>query len=151
MAPTKKIIAVASGGGHFIQLLRLRPAFEGHQVSYVTTIDGYQEALGGARCFVVRDASRWDKIGLLVMLLQLLTVFIRVRPDVVITTGAAPGVFAVRLAKFFCARTLWLDSIANAEEVSMSGELAGPYADLWLTQWPELERADGPVFKGRVL
>jgi len=49
MAPTKKIIAVASGGGHFIQLLRLRPAFEGHQVSYVTTIDGYQEALGGAR------------------------------------------------------------------------------------------------------
>jgi len=151
MSKSKKILAVASGGGHFIQLLRLRPAFEGHQTCFVTTINGYQETLGGARCFVVRDASRWDKIGLVIMLLQLTAVFIRVRPDVVITTGAAPGVFAVRLAKLFCARTLWLDSIANAEEISLSGELAGPHADLWLTQWPELERAGGPVFKGRVL
>jgi len=151
MAHIKKVIAVASGGGHFIQLLRLRPAFEGHQTCFVTTINGYQDALGGAPCFVVRDASRWDKVGLVIMLLQLIMVFIRVRPDVVITTGAAPGVFAVRLGKLFRARTLWLDSIANAEEISLSGELAGPYADLWLTQWPELARENGPFFKGRVL
>lgn len=151
MNEPKKILAVASGGGHFIQLLRLRSAFEGHQVSYVTTLNGYQDALDGAHCFIVRDASRWNKVGLLIMLLQLVMIFIRVRPDVLITTGAAPGVFAVRLAKLFGARALWLDSIANAEELSLSGELAGPHADLWLTQWPELAREDGPDFKGRVL
>lgn len=151
MKNPKKILAVASGGGHWIQLLRLKKAFNGYETYYVTTIDGYQYSLGESRCYLVKDASRWDKYGLLVMLFQILLVFIRVRPDVVITTGAAPGVFAIRLGNLFRARTLWLDSIANADEVSMSGELAGPHADLWLTQWPGLVRDSGPLYKGRVL
>jgi len=148
---SKKILAVASGGGHFIQLLRLRNAFTGHRVSFVTTIDGYQDSVDDADCFVVKNASRWNKVGLIIMCLQIFMLFLRVRPDVVITTGAAPGVFAIYIGKLFRAKTLWLDSIANAEEISMSGELAGPHADLWLTQWPELVREGGPVYKGRVL
>ena len=63
---------------------------------------------------------------------------LRFRPDAVITTGAAPGYVALRLAKLRGCRTVWLDSIANAEESSMSGRLAQPYADLWLTQWEDL-------------
>jgi len=148
---SNRVLAIASGGGHWVQLLRLRSAFKGHQVSYVTTIQGYQDELGDAKCYVVKDASRWDKMGLVVMLLQILWILIRVRPHVIITTGAAPGVFALRIGKLFGARTIWLDSIANAEELSMSGELAGPHADLWLTQWPKLERKDGPQYRGRVL
>jgi len=147
----KRVLAVASGGGHWIELLRLRDAFEGNQTYYLTTMDGYQKDVGSSKYFVVRDASRWDKLGLIIMLMQILWVIIRVRPDVVITTGAAPGVFALRIGKLFGARTIWLDSIANADELSMSGELAGPHADLWLTQWSELERENGPVFKGRIL
>ena len=45
----------------------------------------------------------------------------RLRPDVVITTGAAPGYFAVRIGKLLGARVVWVDSIANAEELSLSG------------------------------
>lgn len=151
MHKSKKILAVASGGGHLIQLLRLRPALEGHRQYFMTTTNGYQDTYSDSKWFIVRDASRWDKFGLLIMLFQILMIFIQIRPDVVITTGAAPGVFAVRVGKLFGAKTLWLDSIANAEEVSMSGQLAGPHADLWLTQWPELEKDEGPLFRGRVL
>jgi hypothetical protein len=32
---TKKVLAVASGGGHWVQLLRLQPAFVHHKVTYV--------------------------------------------------------------------------------------------------------------------
>jgi hypothetical protein len=80
-----------------------------------------------------------------------LLLLLRVRPDVVISTGAAPGYFALRLGRILGARTVWVDSVANAEELSMSGRMAGKYADLWLTQWEHLAEKGGPMFKGSVL
>jgi hypothetical protein len=73
------------------------------------------------------------------------------RPDVVISTGAAPGFLALRLGRLLGARTIWVDSVANGEELSMSGKLAGRYADLWLTQWEHLAHEGGPQFRGNVL
>jgi len=146
----KKVLAIASGGGHWVQLLRLRPAFEHHNVFYATTIEGNKATVPGHKCYIVNDANRWNKLGLLVMLIQVMAVMIRVRPDVVITTGAAPGVFAIRTAKLFRTRTIWVDSMANVKELSMSGRLVGSHADLWLTQWKKLERKDGPLYKGSV-
>jgi hypothetical protein len=46
---------------------------------------------------------------------------------------------------------MWLDSIANAEELSLSGRKVGKHADRWLTQWPHLVEEDGPEFHGSVL
>jgi len=147
----KKIMAVASGGGHWVELLRLKPAFEGHNVVYVTTVDGNRAAVAESRCHIVIESSRWTKARLLVTALQLLWLITRERPDIVISTGAAPGLLAIRIAKLFGAKTAWVDSLANAEEVSMSGRLAGSHVDLWLTQWPELATKEGPHFKGGVL
>jgi hypothetical protein len=41
--------------------------------------------------------------------------------------------------------------MANIEDLSMSGARAGRYADLWLTQWPHLAKAEGPYYGGSVL
>jgi len=150
MVKKKKILAVSSGGGHWVQLLRLRPAFENHTVYYVTTIEGNKATVPGHTCYIVKDASRWNKLGLLVMLIQVMAIMIRVRPDVVITTGAASGVFAIRIGKLLGAKTVWVDSMANVEKLSMSGRLVGPHVDLWLTQWKELEREGGPLYRGSV-
>ncbi|EDY80443.1 hypothetical protein VDG1235_57 [Verrucomicrobiia bacterium DG1235] len=76
---------------------------------------------------------------------------LRERPDTIVTTGAAPGYFAIRIGKLLNKRTIWVDSIANAEELSMSGTKAGKHADLWLTQWAHLEKPAGPKFAGNVL
>jgi hypothetical protein len=70
---------------------------------------------------------------------------------VVISTGAAPGYFALRFGKRLGARTIWLDSIANVDELSLSGQRAGKYAGLWLTQWQHLATPAGPHFAGAVL
>ena len=69
----------------------------------------------------------------------------------IVSTGAAPGYIAIRLGKLFGARSVWVDSIANPEQLSMSGAMAGRYADLWLTQWPHLAKRDGPYYRGAVL
>ena len=81
----------------------------------------------------------------------ILILLLRERPDVVISTGAAPGYFGVRLGKWLGARAVWVDSVANAEEPSMSGEKSGGFVDLWLTQWPHLAREGGPRYLGSVL
>jgi hypothetical protein len=74
-----------------------------------------------------------------------------VRPHVVVSTGAAPGYFALRLGRWFGARTVWIDSIANVEQLSMTGTLVRRFADRWLTQWPHLAQSGGPEFAGAVL
>ncbi len=73
------------------------------------------------------------------------------RPDVVVSTGALPGFFGVVLGKRLGAKTIWVDSLANVEELSLSGEKVGPHADLWLTQWEELAYPGGPRYAGTVL
>ena len=75
---------------------------------------------------------------------------IKERPDVVVSTGAAPGYFGIRFGKLVGARTIWIDSIANAEELSLSGLKAGKHVDLWLTQWEHLAQQEGPHYHGNV-
>lgn len=149
-ARRRRVLAVASGGGHWVQLRRIVPAFEGHDLRYVTINDSYRADVPDSAVYVVRDSTRWDKLGMLILGLQMLVVMLRVRPHVVVSTGAAPGCLAIILGRAIGARTIWLDSIANVEEVSMSGRLVRRVAGLWLTQWPHLSSADGPEYAGRV-
>ncbi|MFO0982783.1 MAG: UDP-N-acetylglucosamine--LPS N-acetylglucosamine transferase [Planctomycetota bacterium] len=147
----KKILLIASGGGHWVQLNRLRPAFDQHDVAFVTVDASYRSDVPDARFYVVKDATRWNRVGLLRMALQVLFILLKERPHIVISTGAAPGFVGLRLGKLLGARTVWLDSIANVERLSLSGERIGPHAGLWLTQWPHLARPGGPRFEGAVL
>ncbi len=150
MPPPRRILAVASGGGHWVQLQRVVPAFEGHSITFVTIDPTYRADVPDERVLIVRDSTRWDRLGMMRLALQMLWILIRVRPHVVISTGAAPGCMAIILGRMIGCRTIWLDSIANVEEMSMSGRLVQRFSQLWLTQWPHLASAPGPQFAGRV-
>lgn len=155
-----RVLAIASGGGHWIQLCRLVPAWSGCHVIYVTTDPGLRSGIEEAaaargeptpKFYAVADANRRQKMRLLWSMLQIFLILLRTRPDVVITTGAAPGFFALRLARLMRVRTVWVDSIANADELSMSGKMAGKHSDLWLSQWEHLAGPEGPEFHGSVI
>lgn len=159
-SPPPKVMAVASGGGHWVELRRLRPAWDGCKVSYVTTEPGYISDLtqdpmnpDGTKpgFFIVPDANQWSKLRILWQAALMAVVVLRIRPDIVISTGAAPGYFAIRFGRLLGARTVWLDSIANAEELSLAGSMSGKYCDLWLTQWEHLTTKDGPHYQGGVM
>lgn len=147
----KRVLAVASGGGHWVQMMRLRKAFEGYEVAYLTVQSDYHRQVTGSRFYVVNDFTRRTPIRLAHAVVRMLWILLRERPDAIVTTGSAPGLICIRLGKLFRARTIWIDSIANVEKLSLSGTLAGRYADLWLTQWPHLARPEGPHFAGAVL
>lgn len=148
---TKRVIAIGSGGGHWQQLMTISPAFAHHDPLYVTTLRGLPEEFGQARFRIIPDCNRNEKLNVLRCAAALLWIMIRIRPHVVVTTGALPGVLALALARVVGARTIWIDSVANAEEMSMSGRLARRFATLWLSQWPDVAAASGADHAGSVL
>lgn len=146
-----KLLAVASGGGHWTQMMRIRHAFDGCAVTFVTVSESYRYQVAGHRFYVVNDANRWNKIAVLKAAIRLARIIWIERPDIVASTGAAPGYLALLLGRLIGARTIWLDSVANVDELSMSGSRIGRFANLWLTQWPHLARPTGPYYVGSVL
>lgn len=147
----KKILLVASFGGHWVQMRRLAPAFDGLEQHYVSTNKGLADSVLPAGFSVVPDANLDEKLGLIFLALRMLWVVIKIHPDFVISTGAAPGYFALMFGKLLGAKTIWIDSCANVEHLSVSGSKVKNFADLWLTQWEHLEGEKGPFFRGAVL
>jgi hypothetical protein len=150
VGPQPKVLAVASGGGHWIQLLRVLSAFEGARLVCVSVHPDCGQDVPGHPFHVVTDANQWERLRLLKLALEMLGIVLRERPDVVFSTGAAPGFFALLFGRLIGARTIWLDSLANVNRLSLSARLVRPFAGLWLTQWPDLARPGGPECAGSV-
>jgi UDP-N-acetylglucosamine:LPS N-acetylglucosamine transferase len=151
-ARRRKILAVASGGGHWVELRRVVPAFGDLDVVFVSTDPETDNDLSAYRYHAVRNATRRDSLGFAVLGWQMLRILRRERPEVVVTTGAAPGLIALALAKLLLrSRTIWIDSLAQSESMTLSGRLARPVADAWLVQWAHLAQPGGPYFWGAVL
>ena len=105
----KKVLAVASSGGHWTQLMRVLPAFTSYEVVFVTVLKSYRSQVPKNRFYLINDANRWNKLRLVQVALKLVWILGKERPDVVVSTGAAPGYFALRLGRLFGAKTIWID------------------------------------------
>ncbi|MAH66430.1 MAG: hypothetical protein CMJ27_08570 [Phycisphaerae bacterium] len=131
------ILGIASQGGHWTQLQRLRAAFEPEDVQWITTQNASVSSVNQQNVGFVRDADLQRKFQLVILLIQVLWKILTIRPKVIVTTGAAPGWFAVVFGRIFGARSIWIDSIANSERLSISGQKARRWADEVWTQWPD--------------
>jgi hypothetical protein len=148
----RRVLMVSSTGGHWVQMRRLEPAFDGWELHYACTDAGHRQSVPQpGRFHACPEASQWARLRLAWQLVVVASVLLQVRPAVVVSTGASVGVFAIALGRLFGARTIWLDSIANVEELSLSGRMAGHFAHLWLTQWPQLAQPGGPRYLGSVV
>lgn len=146
-----RVLAVASGGGHWVQLLRLRPAFAGAEVHYATVDASAASVVAPAPVHLYPDANKDTKLRLILTAARMFWIVAKVRPDVVVSTGACGGYLAIRFARLFGARTMFIDSIANARELSVSARLSKGVATRVLSQWPDVAAANGTDFAGAVL
>jgi UDP-N-acetylglucosamine:LPS N-acetylglucosamine transferase len=133
-----KVLAVASGGGHVVELLRIEPAFEGHELMYMSTLESYTSTFKGHQYFTVPDFSQWNVYRIPLAAWKMYKLFTKIKPDFVVTTGAAPGVLALFIGKLMGAKTIWLESLCHAEKVSISGKICRLFADRVYTQWEHL-------------
>lgn len=148
--PTR-VLAIASAGGHWQQLMALRPSFANCEVMFATTLKGLPEEFDAAPAVIIPECNRNSAWRIPWTAAVLLVTMLRFRPDIVISTGALPGVVALAVGKGLRRKTIWVDSLANAEEMSMSGRLAKRVADLWLSQWPHVAEAEGSDYLGAIL
>lgn len=146
-----KVLAIASGGGHWEQLMLLRSGFAGSEVLYVTTMEGYGADVGHENCRTIADCNRKEILSMLRCASAVVRLFLRHRPDVVISTGAAPGLIGIAIGRALGLKTIWVDSVANAERLSLSGCIANYISNVCLTQWQHLSTERGPFYMGSLL
>lgn len=146
-----RLLAVASKGGHWEQLCLLAPSFDGANVLFLTTDRRLAEKQGYSAYKEVRDFNQKQPVAAIIAFFEIWLVVREFKPDVVLSTGAAPGVWAVLFGRLVGAKTIWVDSIANAERLSLSGRIAKRYCNLVLSQWPAVATKHTCLYKGRVL
>ena len=131
----KKVMAVASIGGHWIQLLRIaRPMEEHYEMVYVSTHPKCATMVEGQKYCLTTDFSRSDAWKLIPSFFKTLKTIHQEKPDAIITTGAA----YLLAGKLLGRKTIWIDSIANVEHLSASGRIASKFASCTYTQWKDL-------------
>jgi UDP-N-acetylglucosamine:LPS N-acetylglucosamine transferase len=144
------VLAVSSGGGHWEELMLLRPAFDGLDQVFATTNPELARRDGIEHFHYLPDSNRDEPWRAVVCFAASFRLVLRVRPSVFVTTGALPGLFCLIAARLFGARTVWIDSIANSDRPSLSGKFARPFSHEWFTQWKHLA-TDAQQYGGAVL
>ncbi len=137
MTHKKKIIVAASIGGHWIQLLRIaQPLEDKYNVVYVCTHKKCATMVEGKPYHTLGDFSRWNVWKVVPAAFVAFYILLKEHPKAVISTGAAPGLVTLFVAKILRIKTIWIDSVANAEHPSASGRIAAKFVDRCYTQWP---------------
>lgn len=147
----KRVLLAASGGGHLDQLSMIVPPSDDPCVLLATTDPGQARLRGYGKIEPLPDCNVTQPIASLRTAIAAFRLVSRVRPEIVVSTGAAPGLFCIFWGRLFGARTLWIDSVANAERLSLSGRIAMHLAHGCLTQWEELADGSKVKFVGSVL
>lgn len=136
----KKVLLISSSGGHFEQLKMLKKLSEKYDCSVVTEKTPVHDK---ADFYVVQTGHK-DKLVLfkmIWMLLQELYIFIRVRPDFIITTGTICSLPLAVIAKPFRTKFIYIESFAKRFEPTKSGAFIYKHdlADLFIIQWESLK------------
>jgi len=152
MAKKKKVLAISSPGGHWIQLNKICNEMEERfDVVYATPGTQYSSKDSLRKVHNITDASADSKLKLIPLAFQLLFIMAKERPSAIISTGAAPGAIAILIAKFLPIKTIWVDSIANTVELSRSGRMVKRFSDLVVSQWEPISDGKKVVYKGSIL
>lgn len=143
MKKQKKICFAASSGGHFEQILMLNPLMERYESFILTEKTSYRVNVKGRKVYYLPQINRKEKffpfkiIGNAVCSLYL---FLKERPDVVISTGVLAMIPMCLLAKLFRRKLIYIESFAKVTTPTETGKLMYKLADQFYVQWPQMKR-----------
>lgn len=138
-APVTRALLVGSSGGHLAQLWSLRPWWSTLERTWVTfdTPDAVGLLADERNVVWAHHPTTRNIPNLVRNTLLALRVVRRVRPQVVVSTGAAVAVPFFVAARLTGARTVFIEVYDRVETPTLTGRLARPFTDLSLVQWPE--------------
>ena len=149
-----KICFAASSGGHYEQLLMLKPLMEKYKSFVVTEKTKYNVKGSGKKTYFMRQVNRKEFFCLFKLVINAfksLFLIIKERPKVVITTGVLAMIPLCLLAKFFGAKLVYIESFAKVNSPTETGKYLYKKADRFYVQWEQmLEIYPDAIFLGGI-
>lgn len=139
----KKVLFVSSTGGHLNELLQLRRTMKKYD-SYLVTEKtkstlGLKDEFKNIKYLKYGSKSHLSYVYIFPYnCIKSFCYFLKIRPDVVVTTGAHTGVIMCYIAKLFRKKVIYIETFANINSRTMSGRLVYPIADLFIVQWKNM-------------
>ena len=142
----KKALFISSTGGHFSEMMMLKPMFEKFDYHIITEKTNSTKSLKnihGKKINYLVYGTKDHKISypfkLLYNILKSFVLFIKIKPDIVITTGTHTAVPMCYIAHLFKKKVVFIETYANVTTKTLSGKLVYKIADLFVVQWEEMK------------
>lgn len=138
----KKLCFISSSGGHYEQLLMLKPLMEKYESFIVTEKTLYNTTVDGKKTYYLKQVNRkeWSfGFRMIINAFLSLGIYIKERPDVVICTGVLATIPMCLLAKLFRKKLIYIESFAKVTSPTETGKLMYRYADQFYVQWESMK------------
>lgn len=136
-----KICFAASTGGHFEQLMMLRPLMDKHDSFILTEKTAYATVKPTDKAYYLHQVNRKEKNWLFAMIgnaFRSLGIFFKERPDAVICTGVLAMIPMCLYAKLFGRKLIYIESFAKVTSPTETGKLLYKFADKFYVQWESM-------------
>jgi UDP-N-acetylglucosamine:LPS N-acetylglucosamine transferase len=135
------LMLVCSSGGHLQQMLALKPVWERYRHVWVTfDKSDTRSLLSEERVVYAHSPTNRNAKNLLRNLVLAWTVLRKVRPRILLTTGAGVAVPFAWIGRLLGVKIVYVESFTRIEGPSLTGRLVGPIAHRSYVQWPEMEQ-----------
>lgn len=133
------MLLVCSAGGHLLQMLELRAAWEDLPRVWVTfDKSDSRSLLREERVLHAYGPTNRNVPNFFRNLRLAVRVVRRERPAAILTTGAGLAVPFAWVGRLLGVPTVYVESLTRIDDLSLSGRLIRPVADRLYVQWPEL-------------
>lgn len=129
-----KLCLVSSSGGHWEQLQKLKPLIEKYDGFLVTEKTPFE---ADAQYFMIQTDLK-DKLKLPKMFVnscRALRIWIKERPDFVITTGTMVAYPFYILAVLTHKKIVFIETFGRADMPTVAGKMMEKHSDLFIVQW----------------
>ncbi len=141
----KKVMFIASTGGHLNELFQLKPLFNHYNYHIVTEKTSSNISLkkeyGKKVNFVIYGTKDHKFIYPFKLLLNCfieLFIYLKVRPKYIVTTGAHIAGPMCCIGKIFGSKIIFIETFANSRTKTITGKLIYKFADLFVVQWESM-------------
>lgn len=141
----KKVLFISSTGGHFNEMMQLKPMFKNYDYHIITEKDkstySLKEEYGEKIDYLVfgtKDHILTYPFKFIYNCFKSLVLFIKIRPKYIITTGTHTAVPMCYLGKIFGSKIIFIETFANINAKTLSGRLIYPIANLFIVQWESM-------------
>lgn len=138
-----KICFAASSGGHYEQLLMLKPLMDKYSSFVVTEHTSYKTTVEGAKIYYMHQVNRKEKLFSLWMFLNAIKsigIVIKEQPNIVITTGVLAMIPMCLLVKLTGGKLIYIESFAKVTSPTETGKLIYKFADQFYVQWEPMKK-----------